>query len=132
LSFETRDLAHQMQRQRLEQRTVATTPQRSLPQLLPQPPAAGPKLELVPAIVYVTEVLKTWRGSNAARISNEELHGEISKRRELPWHPADLILLDGNTPRWHRTIALAMKKLADDEQVMWSAKTNSWLILADA
>jgi len=130
LSFETRELAHQMQRQRLDQAAAAATaPQRPLPTPLPPVPAAGPKLELMPAITYANEVLKSWRALQIPRITNDELHAEIAKRRELPWHSTDLILLDSNTPRWHRTIALAMKKLAEDEQVMWSAKTNSWLIL---
>jgi hypothetical protein len=137
LGIEARDVAHQMQRDRLSQASsgpAAVTP-RPLPLPLPPVPPAGPKLELTPAIVYAREVLVRWRVSDRPLISNEELFAEIAKDRDQPWHPTDLLLVydepDDNLTRWQLTVALAMKKLQEDEQVMWSAKRNLWVILDD-
>jgi hypothetical protein len=137
LGIEARDVAHQMQRDRLGQASsspAAVTP-RPLPLPLPLPlppvPPAGPKLELAPAIVYAREVLVRWRDLDRSLITNEQLFAEIAKDHGQPWHPTDLLLVDDNAPRWQQTVALAMKKLQEDEQVMWSAKRNCWVILDD-
>lgn len=136
LGVEARDVAHQMQRDRLGQTSssrAAVTP-RPLPLPLPPVPPTGPKLQLMAAIAYAVEVLKRWCDLDKTLISNEELFAEIAKDRDQPWHPADLLLAydyepDNNTTRWQLTVAEAMKKLQEEEQVMWSAKRNCWVIL---
>jgi hypothetical protein len=134
LGHDNRDLAHQIQRDRLNQMgaTTAVITNRPVPQPLPPAPRAAAKLSLVPAVAHATEVLQVWQRQGKRSIGNAELRNEIAKLHlvgGLQWHSTDLIQFDPDTRQWHKTVALAMDKLVKNEQVMWSAKRDCWVIL---
>lgn len=133
IGYENRDVAHQMQRDRIQQAGPAVTnSRRPAPLPLPLPPSTAAKLGVNAALDYAAAVIKSALSAGKRSIKTDDLHGEIERRHlsgGLQWHSTDLIVLEHSTRRWHKTIATAMEKLADDEQVMWSAKSNCWVLL---
>jgi hypothetical protein len=134
LGHEARDLAHQIQRDRVNQMTAgaAAISQRPVPQPLPPVAATAAKLALAAAVTHATEVLQAWQRQGKRSIGNAELRNEIAQRHlagGLQWHSTDMIAADPTTRQWHKTVALAMDKLVKNEQVMWSAKRDCWVIL---
>jgi hypothetical protein len=133
LGIQTRDIAHQIRRDRLAPATARSAMTQPPVQATPNSAqAAAPKLQLEPAIAYATAAVAALRDRGTRIFSNELLREEFARRRlagGLQWHSADLILLDPDTPQWHRTLAGAMEHLKNDEIVIWSNKRNRWVIL---